>query len=341
MSTARSTSFRYVAASIAADARGAAHPEVEVQAGLLREPHAPAEPEQVREQALHGPGLAHARVRAEEEEPRAALRPADEEDAGKLLVERDREVGEAAVVLQEDVVRRLVLLDEARLEEERLAFGSRRDELDARAAGDDRAVLLDLRAQMVEDASAKAASPCRRRRPRCPRTGTGTPPAGRGPPGTPRAWRRPAGSPERTTGARSARGRSCPRARGRHDRGSKERCEEAAGVRPGRLRHRPRGFRRRPRGRRRPLLRGPGRSASRRSSGRPGCARCTTIVLPPDRSRNSTSSSFCTSAKWRPVVGSSRRNSVRPVGGFESSKAILIRWASPPESVVALWPRRT
>ena len=40
-----------------------------------------------------------------------------------------------------------------------------------------------------------------------------------------------------------------------------------------------------------------------------------------------------------PVVGSSRMYSVFPVPIFDSSVASLTRWASPPESVVAGWPR--
>lgn len=46
------------------------------------------------------------------------------------------------------------------------------------------------------------------------------------------------------------------------------------------------------------------------------------------------------SAKCRPVVGSSRMYSVLPVSRLDSSKASLTRWASPPERVVADWPRR-
>ena len=46
------------------------------------------------------------------------------------------------------------------------------------------------------------------------------------------------------------------------------------------------------------------------------------------------------SAKCSPVVGSSRMYSVRPVATLESSEASLMRWASPPDSVVAGWPRR-
>ena len=46
------------------------------------------------------------------------------------------------------------------------------------------------------------------------------------------------------------------------------------------------------------------------------------------------------SAKCRPVVGSSNIYKVRPVSRLESSRASLTRWASPPERVVADWPRR-
>ena len=125
------------------DARGAAHAEMVVQARRFGEANAASESEQVAQQPLHAPRLPDACVRPEQEQTGAATRPADEEDAGKLLVQGDGEVGEAPVVLQKDVVRRLVLLDQARLEEERLALRPCRDELDARAARDDRAVLLD------------------------------------------------------------------------------------------------------------------------------------------------------------------------------------------------------
>src|SRR5947209_15590879 len=42
------------------------------------------------------------------------------------------------------------------------------------------------------------------------------------------------------------------------------------------------------------------------------------------------------SAKCRPVVGSSRMYSVRPVSRLDSSSASFTRCASPPDSVVAL-----
>jgi len=45
------------------------------------------------------------------------------------------------------------------------------------------------------------------------------------------------------------------------------------------------------------------------------------------------------SAKWSPLVGSSMMYIVRPVARFASSAASLTRCASPPESVVACWPR--
>jgi hypothetical protein len=66
----------------------------------------------------------------------------------------------------------------------------------------------------------------------------------------------------------------------------------------------------------------------------------TTTVLPWSTSRWSTSSSRSTSAKCRPVVGSSRMYSVCPVPTFDSSVASLTRCASPPDSVVAGWPSR-
>ena len=40
------------------------------------------------------------------------------------------------------------------------------------------------------------------------------------------------------------------------------------------------------------------------------------------------------SSKCKPVVGSSKMYNVRPVSFFDNSAANLIRWASPPESVV-------
>jgi hypothetical protein len=61
----------------------------------------------------------------------------------------------------------------------------------------------------------------------------------------------------------------------------------------------------------------------------------TITELPASTSRCSTSSSFWTSAKCRPVVGSSRMYSVRPVATFDSSVASFTRCASPPDSVVA------
>src|SRR5262249_55154357 len=64
----------------------------------------------------------------------------------------------------------------------------------------------------------------------------------------------------------------------------------------------------------------------------------TTTVLPPATSRFSTSSSFFTSAKCSPVVGSSSRYSVRPVSRLASSRDSFTRWASPPDSVVAGCP---
>jgi WD40 repeat protein/serine/threonine protein kinase len=67
----------------------------------------------------------------------------------------------------------------------------------------------------------------------------------------------------------------------------------------------------------------------------------TSTVLPLSTSRFSTSSSFLTSPKCRPVVGSSSRYSVRPVCTRASSRASFTRCASPPDSVVAGWPSDT
>ena len=139
------------------DAGGAADLEVVVEARLLREPHAPAQLEEVAEELLDASSLAGARVRPEEEQARPTPGPADEDDPRDLLADRDREVRVAPVVLQENVVRRLVLLDEVRFEEERLALRRRGSELDARALRDDRPVLLDARPQVVEDPTPQAA----------------------------------------------------------------------------------------------------------------------------------------------------------------------------------------
>ena len=62
-------------------------------------------------------------------------------------------------------------------------------------------------------------------------------------------------------------------------------------------------------------------------------------VLPRSVNRLRTSSSFFTSSKCRPVVGSSRIYRVLPVARLLSSFASLMRCASPPESVVAGCPR--
>src|SRR5262249_40705640 len=64
----------------------------------------------------------------------------------------------------------------------------------------------------------------------------------------------------------------------------------------------------------------------------------TSTVLPASTSRWSTSRSFSMSAKCRPVVGSSRMYSVRPVATFDSSDDSFTRCASPPDSVVAGCP---
>ena len=64
----------------------------------------------------------------------------------------------------------------------------------------------------------------------------------------------------------------------------------------------------------------------------------TSTVLPASTKSCSTFSSIWMSAKCRPVVGSSSRYSVRPVLFLTSSRASLIRCASPPESVGDGWP---
>ena len=51
-------------------------------------------------------------------------------------------------------------------------------------------------------------------------------------------------------------------------------------------------------------------------------------------------SSFAMSSKWSPVVGSSRMYISRSPPSDARCAAILIRCASPPESVVAGWPSR-
>src|SRR5690606_37606266 len=61
----------------------------------------------------------------------------------------------------------------------------------------------------------------------------------------------------------------------------------------------------------------------------------TTTVLPCSTSSCSTSKSFATSWKCRPVVGSSRISSVRPVARRHSSLARFTCFASPPEVVCA------
>ena len=67
----------------------------------------------------------------------------------------------------------------------------------------------------------------------------------------------------------------------------------------------------------------------------------TMTVLPLSTSPDSTLISLLMSSKCRPVVGSSRTYTVRPVERFWSSLASFTRWASPPESVGADWPSRT
>ena len=64
----------------------------------------------------------------------------------------------------------------------------------------------------------------------------------------------------------------------------------------------------------------------------------TSTVLPASTKSCSTFSSSLMSAKCRPVVGSSSRYSVWPVLFLTSSRASLMRWASPPESVGDGWP---
>ncbi len=127
-----------------------------VQARLLREANAPPQLEQVPEQSLDPPCLARARVGPEQQRADPAAGPTHEKDPGELFPGGDGEVRVALVVLQQHIVRGLVLLDEARFEQERLALGRRRHELDARALGEDRTVLLDPCPQVVEDAAAQA-----------------------------------------------------------------------------------------------------------------------------------------------------------------------------------------
>src|SRR6185437_12970941 len=64
----------------------------------------------------------------------------------------------------------------------------------------------------------------------------------------------------------------------------------------------------------------------------------TTTVLPWSTSWCSTSSNCSMSWKCNPVVGSSRMYRVRPVSRLDSSLDSFTRCASPPDSVVALWP---
>ena len=62
---------------------------------------------------------------------------------------------------------------------------------------------------------------------------------------------------------------------------------------------------------------------------------------PPARiSLRKAASSLLMSSKCRPVVGSSKMNSVLLLVSFARYDASLILWASPPESVVADWPSR-
>ena len=64
----------------------------------------------------------------------------------------------------------------------------------------------------------------------------------------------------------------------------------------------------------------------------------TSTVLPASTKSCSTFSSSSMSAKCKPVVGSSSRYSVLPVLFLTSSRASLMRCASPPESVGDGWP---
>src|SRR2546427_743948 len=66
----------------------------------------------------------------------------------------------------------------------------------------------------------------------------------------------------------------------------------------------------------------------------------TRIVLPASTRRLSTPRSFLMSSRWSPVVGSSMMYNISLAARAPSSAAILRRCASPPERVVAGWPRR-
>lgn len=67
----------------------------------------------------------------------------------------------------------------------------------------------------------------------------------------------------------------------------------------------------------------------------------TMTVLPLSTRPLMTLSNLRMSSKCRPVVGSSRMYTVRPVDRFCSSAASFTRCASPPDSVGAGWPSRT
>ena len=62
----------------------------------------------------------------------------------------------------------------------------------------------------------------------------------------------------------------------------------------------------------------------------------TTTVLPASTSRWRTARRWRVSSNERPVVGSSRMYSVRPVERFDSSVDSLTRCASPPDTVVVI-----
>ena len=67
----------------------------------------------------------------------------------------------------------------------------------------------------------------------------------------------------------------------------------------------------------------------------------TNTLLPCSTKRSRVCSSVRMSWKWRPVVGSSSKYSVRPVDFFRNSEANFTRWASPPLRVVEGCPSLT
>ncbi len=138
------------------DARRAADTEVVVQTRLPREANATSELEGVREELLHPAGLAGADVRSEEEGPRSASGPPDEQQARMLFAHREGQVREGPVVLEEGVERGLILLDQTGFEKQGFPLARGRNELDARALGEDRPVLLDAGPQVVQHPAPEA-----------------------------------------------------------------------------------------------------------------------------------------------------------------------------------------